>query len=168
MPIVLIANIISLAGCVIMVVIGLLKTKRQILTAQCVQCGLLGVANLMLGGTTGFVTNVVTVLRNLICFRVPFSTGLKLFFIVIQIALAIPANKLGIVGLLPVMAAVLFTWFLDTDSPIRLKLVIIAAQLMWLIYDVTILNYTGAAFDALTIVTNAVSIRTMKHAARPD
>lgn len=49
MDIVLIANIISFVGAVIMVISGLLKTKRTILIAQNVQFSIQAVGNIMLG-----------------------------------------------------------------------------------------------------------------------
>ena len=41
---VILGNLISLAGCLLMVLIGFLRKKSHILTAQCFQFGLLGLA----------------------------------------------------------------------------------------------------------------------------
>lgn len=161
MTAVIIANIISFVGSLIMVTMGLLRTKKQILLAQCAQCGLMSVSNILLGGWTGLVANVLTVLRNLVCFRRPFTAALRIGFIALQILLSAFTNTLGLIGWLPVGASVLFTWFMDGEDPLRLKAAIIGAQAMWLVYDLTILNYAGAVFDALTMVTSGVSIFTV-------
>ena len=50
-PIVL-ANIISLAGCLLMVAIGLIRERKKILLTQCVQWIILTISHLMLGGVT--------------------------------------------------------------------------------------------------------------------
>ena len=55
MNIVLIANIISFVGAVIMVVSGLLKTKRTILIAQNIQFAIQAVGNILLGDFSGAV-----------------------------------------------------------------------------------------------------------------
>ena len=50
MKTVLIANVISFIGCLLMVAIGLIKERRKILLTQCVLWAILTVSNLMLGG----------------------------------------------------------------------------------------------------------------------
>jgi 16S rRNA (cytosine1402-N4)-methyltransferase len=60
----LIGNAISMIGCLIMVGIGFLKKKNHILIAQSVQCLFIGSGNLILGGISGFICNMVTIIRN--------------------------------------------------------------------------------------------------------
>ena len=38
------------------------------------------------------------------------------------------------------------------------KIVLIICQIMWLTYDISLRNVSGAVFDVLTIVTNALGI----------
>ena len=69
---IILGNIIALFGSIVMVMIGFLKKKEQIIIAQCIQCGFIGLANLVLGGISGFVTNCFTILRNGIeCYVMP-------------------------------------------------------------------------------------------------
>ncbi len=49
---ILIGNIISFAGAIIMVLIGLIKERKKILSAQIAQFALMGLGNLVLGGVT--------------------------------------------------------------------------------------------------------------------
>ena len=159
MPIVLIGNIISLLGCTLMVLIGFIKEKKKILSTQCIQFTLQGAANLILGGTSGFISNIVSIARNL-CFSKWKSTiWLKIGFIALQIILSISAlmNE-GPLALLPIASAVLFTWFLDTKSEVKLKVVIIFTQVFWLVYDFVHLNYVAVCFDCFTMVSNLIGI----------
>lgn len=155
---ILIGNIISLAGCVIMVCIGLIKEKKKILSVQCVQFALMGVGNFVLGGINGTVANIVSILRNIAFYKWRISVPLKLLFIALQVALSLKALSGGTVELLPIIAAALFTWFLDVKSEVRLKIVILITQVMWLIYDFCHLNYVSVSFDALTMVSTTVGI----------
>ena len=43
---ILVGNALSLIGAILMACIGLLKKRKQILTVQCVQFGIMGIANL--------------------------------------------------------------------------------------------------------------------------
>ena len=152
----LIGNLISGIGCLIMVGIGLLKKKSHILIAQCVQCGFMGFGNLILGGTSGFIANIVTILRNLVFVRCKSTTALKLFFIALQVVLSLGSLGDGFICWLPIFAAALFTWFLDTKHTSTLKLVIITTQVMWLIYDIYYHNYVATTFDVMTMISNLI------------
>lgn len=154
----LIGNIISGIGCAIMVAIGLLKKKSHILVAQCIQCGFMGAGNLILGGVSGFICNIVTILRNLVFVKLPVTTTLKVFFIGLQVVLSLNALGDGMISWLPILSAAIFTWFLDTKSEATLKKVIITTQILWLIYDIYYRNYVAVTFDVLTMCSNVVGI----------
>lgn len=155
----LIGNLISGIGCLLMVGIGFLKRKSHILAAQCVQCAFMGFGNLILGGVSGFIANIVTILRNLVFVKCRNTTALKLFFIALQILLSLGSLGSGLIGWLPILAAALFTWFLDTQSEAKLKIVILTTQVMWLIYDIYYRNYVATAFDVMTMISNVIGLR---------
>lgn len=158
MNFIVIGNIISLIGALFIVAIGVIKSKKNILIAQCFQCTFIAVGNLFLGGFSGFITNVVNIIRNLYSFRFPFNTPAKIVFIIIQFALGLKFNNLGLIGFLPILAAVIFTWFMDTKSDKVMKVVVISTTLMWTIYDFTILNFTAFAFDIASLITNGIGM----------
>ena len=151
-------NGFSLIGCLIMVAIGFLKKKQQILLAQSVQCLFMGVGNLILGGVSGFICNIVTILRNLVFIKFRNTTFLKIFFILLQFALSIGTLRAGLISWLPLIAAALFTWCMDTKSAAKLKICILCTQVLWLIYDLYYRNYVASAFDVLTMVSNLIGL----------
>lgn len=155
-------NTIALIGAVIMVAVGFIKTKRNILLAQSAQFAIMGIGNLILGGVTGFLANMVSIVRNIVCLRTQLTVPLKLLFIGIQLLLGLPFLHNGVIGLLPILAACIFTWFLDTKSEVLLKSIIILMQIMWCVYDFTIHNYVSLAMDLFTILSNAAGIRMIK------
>ena len=158
MNLLFLGNAISMIGCLIMVLIGFLKKKNQILIAQCVQCLFMGVGNLVLGGVSGFICNIVTIIRNLVFVRFQNTTFLKVFFILLQFVLSIGTLSAGWISWLPILAAALFTWCMDTKSAARLKLCILCTQVMWLIYDLYYRNYVASAFDVMTMVSNLIGL----------
>jgi len=152
----LIGNAVSMVGCLIMVAIGFLKKKSHILIAQSVQCFFMGFGNLILGGVSGFICNIVTIIRNLVFVKHPVTTKLKISFIVLQLLLSLGSISLNIVTWLPLIAAALFTWYLDTTNAAKLKIVILCSQVMWLIYDLYYRNYVAVAFDVMTMCSNLI------------
>lgn len=158
MNLLLIGNIISFIGCALMVYVGLIKEKRRILAVQCVQFAIQGVANFILGGMNGVVANVVSILRNLAFSRFRNTVWLKLLFIALQLLLSWGRLGGGFIEWLPLLASVLFTWFLDLKNEVHLKIVIIISQIMWLIYDFFYMNYVSVAFDCFTMVSTVTGI----------
>jgi len=152
----LIGNAISMIGCLIMVAIGFLKKKGHILIAQCFQCLFMGVGNLTLGGVSGFVCNIVTIIRNLVFLKARNTTFLKVFFIGLQLLLSLGSLGDGFISWLPLLAAALFTWCMDTRSEAKLKVCILCTQVMWLAYDLHYRNYVASAFDVMTMVSNCI------------
>ena len=158
MNLLLIGNAFSMIGCLIMVLIGFLKKKNRILIAQCVQCLFMGVGNLTLGGISGFICNIVTILRNLVFVKFRNTTFLKILFILLQLLLSLGTLSTGWISWLPLIAAAVFTWCMDTKSAAKLKICILCTQVMWLIYDLSYRNYVASAFDVMTMVSNFIGL----------
>ena len=154
----LLGNAAAMIGCLVMVLIGFLNKKHHILIAQCVQCVFMGVGNLILGGIGGFVCNIVTILRNLVFLKFRNTVLLKVFFLVLQFVLSIGTLSLGFISWLPILASVLFTWFMDTNSEAKLKVVILFTQIMWLTYDLYFRNYVASAFDVMTFISTCIGL----------
>jgi len=158
MSLILIGNATSLIGCLIMVAIGFLKKKVHILIAQCVQCLFMGVGNLVLGGVSGFICNIVTIIRNLVFVKFKNTTFLKVFFILLQLLLSLGSLTDGFISWLPLIAAALFTWCMDTRSEAKLKVCILCTQVLWLSYDLFYRNYVASAFDIMTFISNSIGL----------
>ena len=154
----LIGNALAMIGCLIMVAIGLLKKKTHILAAQCIQCLFIGAGNLLLGGISGFVCNIVTILRNLVFLKFKNTTLLKVFFILLQLVLSLGTLNQGIINWFPLITTILFTWCMDTNSAARLKICILCTQVLWLIYDFSHLNYVASAFDVMTFISTLIGL----------
>ena len=149
-------NAVSIVGCLIMVTIGFLKKKSHILIAQSIQSCFMGFGNLILGGVSGFVANIVTIARNLVFLNHPVTQKGKIAFICAQLVLSLGSISLNLITWLPLLSAGLFTWFLDTGSAAKLKIVILFTQIMWLVYDLSYRNYVAAAFDIMTMCSNLI------------
>ena len=155
---ILLGNGVFFLGAVILVLLGLIKTKRNILIAQILQEAFMGAGMLILGGIAGFIVDVISIFRNLVCIKWNYTLKWKLIFIAAQAGLYAVFGTEGLCGWLPVVAMCLFTWFLDSENVILLKVLIAVMQLMWLVYDISIVNYVGMVVDVVSAVTNVVGI----------
>lgn len=160
---ILLGNIVSFAGAIIMVLIGLIQSRKKILTVQCLQFGIMGLGNLILGGTSGAVSNLLGILRNLLCLRMMVLPGaVKALFIALQCLLTLLVNNHGLIGWLPAASTALLTVFLDVQDTAKLKWVLLITQLGWLVYDLTILNYASSGFDVFAIIMDLVGLYQLK------
>lgn len=155
---ILLGNLVSFLGCVLMVAIGFIRKKERILLVQCFQLALMGAGNWILGAFSGVIANLVGIARNLIFTKKQVTPPMKLLFIAVQVLLSLSALKNGMIEWLPILSAGLFTWFLDTKKETTLKRIIIITTFLWLVYDLWYQNYVAMTFDALTILSNAIGI----------
>lgn len=158
----ILGNFIALVGCILMVAVGFIQEKKKILMVQCFQFGIQGIANLILGAYAGFISGMVSIVRNLVFSKFKSTTALKLIFIAAQVAFTINSSSFRLIECLPVIATVGFTWYIDTESEITLKKVIIATCSCWLIYDFLYLNLVAMAFDAFSMMSNFIGIIMIK------
>lgn len=157
MKFLLLGNALSLIGCALMVAIGFVHKKEKVLLYQCVQFTFMGVSNFVLGAMSGTISNVLGIARNLVFAKTPGTCWLKIVFVAVQVGLTAIGWK-GAIEVLPILATVIFIWFLDTKSDILFKAVNACAMVMWFLYDFYYQNYVAATFDVLTIVSNCVAM----------
>lgn len=160
---VVLGNIISLAGCIIMILIGFIKSKQKIMFAQCVQFTLQGISHMVLGGVSGAIGCAVSILRNIVFSKVKTSTPLKIGFIVLQIVLSVGAVSMNPVTWIPIVAVAAFTWYIDLEDVIKFKWVMIITIILWLIYDLYHLNFVMASADVFTMASTGYSIWQIKN-----
>lgn len=160
----LIANIVGLVGSLLMVLVGCLKRKKDILLAQNGQLVLLGISNLMLGGYIGAIVNVVAIFRNILCSK----NKLNLFWVIIitmvTIIIGVICNSgQGLVSYLPVFASLIFLFFMNLKDMIKFKAMSAFVMFLWFIYDLELHLYTTALFDLITVFSCLIVMYTLAH-----
>lgn len=158
----LVANIIDFFAAMIQIGTGAVKKKSKILILQSVQLLMQGVAMLLLGGVTGAVSNVLSCVRNYICYKEKLNLPWKIFFIVASVVMTILLNNQGILGMIPAAVCIVYILFMDVKDAVKFKILVMLTFIPWLIYHFILGSYTGAASDAATIVANIVTIIKMR------
>ena len=159
---VVIGNIIALVASILMVLAGLQKKKKKILFIQIIQIALSVISNLVLGGYTGAIINALSCVRDILCYKDKMGTKEKVIIIILAVGLSLVFNNLGWIGLLPVVATVVYIILMNTKDVVKFKMLIIFSMIMWLLYDLYIKSYTSSAFDFASIITNLFAIWQIK------
>ena len=156
-------NIVALIASMLMVYSGSVNNRKKIIYIQTVQILAFTLSNLILGGFTGAIVNLISLVRNVLCYKDKLTNDKKLMLIILSIIFSLWFNNLGFLGLLPLISSVVYTCFMDVKSTIKLKSLIIFTMVLWLIYDTFIRSYTSAIFDFFSIIANIVTIYQLYH-----
>lgn len=154
----IVGNVIALVASLIMVYIGFLKDKKNIILVQTIQIVLFTISNAVLGGITGMIINGVGIFRNILGYYDKLDKKNQTIFIVVITILSLIFNDIGLIGLLPLFSTIIITIFMGCKDSIKLKWSFVVSSFLWLIYDVVIKSYTSSIFDFLCIVTNVYTI----------
>ncbi len=161
--VIIIANIIDLLAAMIQVGSGAIKKKSKILVVQIVQLLMQAVSMLLLGGVTGAVSNVLSCFRNYLCYKEKLNTMWKAILIIASIVMTIALNDQGLLGIIPVTVCTVYIIFMDVKDPIKFKLLVTLSFIPWVFYHFILKSYTGAFFDAASVLTNGITLfRMMK------
>lgn len=155
---ILAGNIVFFLGAILMVLVGFLKDKTKTLIVQNFQFLIMGIGNLILGGVSGFIGDMVSLVRNVVCIKFEFGTVLKIVFIVVQGIITFVFNQEGWRAILPFLGIAVFTVCLDTKNIKVFKVSILLSQLLWLAYDICNINISGVVFDVLAFITNSIAL----------
>lgn len=158
MNLILIGNIIALIASFLILVISYLKEKKNIIKVQTLQVALLAISNLVLGGYTGAITNAITVIRNILCYKEKLNKVTTIIIATSITILGLVFNNSGVIGLLPLISTIIYTLFINTKDPIKLKLLILMNLVFWGIYDFAIKSYTSAFFEFTGTISSIITI----------
>ncbi len=162
----LIGQIFAIFACVLMVAIGYFKRKRTILWAQNIQFILFAISYTCLGGIAAVVSNLVSLLRNLICLKWNLNTPLKIFFIIFQGIFTFITTSNTWVDWLPFAAATLITISISSKDDLIIKLGCIGSILCYGTYDFNLRNWVTFVFDCFSMVTSIIGVLRILHEKR--
>lgn len=155
---IILGNIVSFLGCTVMVLIGFIKNKDRYIVMQTLQFLLNALSHFLLGGFGGTVASLVSAARNIIIAKWKCTTGIKIALIAVQAALSISTVTANPITWIPIIAAGMFTWYIDTKDAMWFKWVIIITLIMWTVYDIYHHNYVSIWFSIFTLITNGISM----------
>ena len=159
----LIANIIGLLGSLLMVLMGILKKKKDVLFAQNIQLILLGISNFMMNGYIGTIVNAIALFRNILCSKGKLNMFWIIVIMMVSITIGVIFNTEGLVGYLPILATLIFLLFMNIKDMVKFKMMTAVVMFLWFIYDLELGVYTTALFDLITVFSCLVCMYHLAH-----
>ena len=152
-----IGNVVALVAASISLIMGLIKNREKLIYIQSIQFFIYTIVNIILGGISGAIANIMGLIRNILCYREKLTKVAILLIIIISTVLILSFNNLGFIGLLPLFNTIIYTYFINEKNPFKFKLLFLVTVILWFIYDLTIKSYTSAVFDFFTIITSTIA-----------
>lgn len=166
--IVIIANIIDFIAALLQVGSGSIKKKSNILVVQIIQIFIQGVSMLMLGGVTGAINNLFSCVRNYLCYKEKLNRVWKGILIAASVIMTVLFNTQGWLGVIPVTVCTVYILLMDVKDPIKFKLLVTLSFVPWIVYHFALRLYVAAIFDAISVVTSAVTLFVMMKEKKSD
>ena len=158
---VIIANVIDFIAALLQVGSGSIKKKSNILVVQIIQMLMQGVSMLLTGGITGAISNVLSCYRNYLCYKEKLNRVWKGILIAASVAMTVLFNNQGWLGIIPVVVCTVYILLMDVKDPVKFKLLVTLSFVPWIIYHFALQLYVAAIFDAVSVVTSAVTLFVM-------
>ena len=166
--IVIIANAIDFIAALLQVGSGSIKKKSNILVVQIIQIFIQGVSMLMLGGVTGAINNLFSCVRNYLCYKEKLNRVWKGILIAASVIMTVLFNTQGWLGVIPVTVCTVYILLMDVKDPIKFKLLVTLSFVPWIVYHFALRLYVAAIFDAISVVTSAVTLFVMMKEKKSD
>lgn len=156
---IILANIMSGIGMLLLVYSTFSKSKKKMLWIQVGDCFFNALGCLLAGSYSAMITNTVSMIRNILNAKGFMTKVLSYIVAVILLVLGVVVNKKGLIGLLPPVASVIYTIWLERGKTAQsLRFGLIVNLVLWLIHDFYVGLYVSGITDILLIIVTVINI----------
>lgn len=135
------------------------KNKQQILLWQTADALLHALGNLVQGGISATIVNLVGAFRNYINAKEKNSKKLNLLILTVTISIGLLINNRGLIGLLPIIATSEYTILsLKSKNAQQQRMVMVLNCLIWVAYDASIQMWTAVMSDTIILVVTLIAM----------
>lgn len=152
-------NMVSLIASICSLVSTSRKSYKETMRWQTIDTALFALSNLILGGTSGLVTNSIASIRAFCCSKYEMNKALKIGFILLTAVLGIIFRDTAWYGVLPLIASISYAIVvLSTDNVIALKIILIINNIMWGTYAIMIISVVSMVFNTISLILCTLSL----------
>ena len=153
----ILGNIVALIAASFSIFLGITKNRKKLIFIQSIQFLTYTISNIILGGISGGIANLISAIRNILCYKNKLTKVAILLITSLSTILTLIFNNLGFIGLLPLFNTIIYTLFINEKNPFKFKLLFLISAILWFIYDFVINAYTAAIFDFSTIIVSTIT-----------
>lgn len=143
----IVGNILSFIGVVLLGISSLVHDKKRILFYQIYNCLFTTLSNIVLGGFSGATVNFAALVRNWLVYHGKNTHKITIVIAIIMTIIGVSVNQHGIIGTLPIIASIQYTlwlgWGFTSAQSVKLALAINVS--IWAVYDAVIMAFPSLA-----------------------
>lgn len=149
----IIGNILSFISILFLIVSVLKNKKQEIVFYQIFDCLFDALANFILGGLSGAVVILGSLLRNILVYTNKINNVIIWLIMAMMVVCGLWVNQHGWIGILPIVANLSYTLWLcyGGQRAKSVKIVLAVNMLIWAVYDFTILAIPAVISDGVIL-----------------
>ena len=162
--ILLLGNIFSLIGTMFMIHSIYQKKEKYIAKWQIFYALFSSIANFILGGISGGITNAISTIRNVLIYYDKMTSELILILLLILIGLCLYFNNSSYIGIIPILASAQYGLILCLSEDHKtIKKSLLINTILWGIYDFYILAIPSLIMNIIIVFSIINSLRKKQH-----
>ena len=159
---IIIGNIISFVAAVLLGLSCWSKNPKRVFIYQFIENLFLSLSSLVFGSYSAAVSTLLSTVKSFIIVKGRYKKKTMIFFVISIAVLGVLTNTKGLIGLLPVIATVQFTYCNYKLTSIKgIKWTFIINLLIWDIYAFWIRDFSSGIAWAITLIVTIVSLMTI-------
>lgn len=156
----MLSQILSLIGCLFLLLSTFLKSKKRMLMYQVGDTLFNALANVSVGSYTGMLTNLVSCVRNIFNIKNKNNDVINflLILILILLGLIVNSNDRNLITCLPIVASVEYTilsYKFTSSQCMRIALII--NLVLWAIHDICVGLYVAFMIDIVILIVTVIN-----------
>ena len=128
------------------------KTKNKMVFWQAINAMFYALSNILLGGYTAVISNVLTIFRNMLQVKGKYNKTWMILICIGMTSVCLLFNNKGVLGMLPITASVSYTimmYYVKSVNNMQLAVILNMAQ--WAVFDFLIQGYPSFVMDIVII-----------------
>ena len=160
----ILGNIFSLVAAICLGVSVFKKTTKSLLLWQVVEVVFCILSNVALVTYSALTTNSIALIRDVLAYKNRLTENVTFVLMVFCVIFGLMANNRGFVGVFPMMASLVYTFFLyATRNEQQIRFALIINLMFWFVHDFWVGAYPSAVMDiGLSAWTLFTIIKNMK------
>ena len=155
----IIGNIFSLLSTICIAVSVIKKNKTDLIYWQIIGVVFSIFTSISLVAYASLIMNFLTLLRNIFAYLKRLTKELTWIFCIVSAIIGLYVNNLGIFGLLPIAATIIYTIFLFiTKNEQQMRYAVIINLLLWCVHNFYVQAYPAALNDIVVSLWSAIQI----------
>lgn len=150
---IILPQIFSLIGAVLLLYSTFSKTKKNILLIQTGDCVFNAMAGLLAWSYASASTNLISAVRNVLTAKELITKAIAVAFAMGICTIGLIVNQRGLIGILSAIASVQYTlWMFYAKATRTMKIGLLINVAVWFIHDIVIGLYPAMVVDIIIIV----------------